>query len=53
MSDDMQRAAAATGETIQQKAAETQDVIETYVRENPMMAALMALGIGYVLGKII
>jgi ElaB/YqjD/DUF883 family membrane-anchored ribosome-binding protein len=56
MSDPPSGQAADAGDAIQRKinqAGDAQDAIEAFVRENPMTAALLALGIGYILGKII
>jgi ElaB/YqjD/DUF883 family membrane-anchored ribosome-binding protein len=44
-----------TGEAIQRRinqASDAHDTIETFIRANPMTAALIALGLGYILGKI-
>jgi hypothetical protein len=35
------------------QAGEAQDQLAELIRENPISAALLALGIGYLLGKII
>jgi hypothetical protein len=43
------------GEAVQRKidqASEAHDQIETFIRNNPMTAVLIAVGNGYVLGKI-
>jgi hypothetical protein len=43
------------GEAVQRKinqAGEAQDQIVEFIRHNPITAALLAMGIGYVLGKI-
>lgn len=43
------------GAAVQRKinqAGETQDQIVEFIRDNPLTAALIAVGIGYVLGKI-
>jgi hypothetical protein len=55
MSDRPEGTVADTGEAIQRKinqASDAHDQIETFIRNNPMTAVLIALGIGYVLGKI-
>jgi ElaB/YqjD/DUF883 family membrane-anchored ribosome-binding protein len=55
MSDQPEGTAADAGEAVQRKinqAAEAHDQIETLIRDNPMTAVLIAVGIGYVLGKI-
>jgi hypothetical protein len=56
MSDRPEGTVADAGEAVQRKinqASDAHDQIETFIRNNPMTAALIALGIGYVLGKII
>jgi ElaB/YqjD/DUF883 family membrane-anchored ribosome-binding protein len=55
MSDRPEGTVADAGEAVQQKinqASEAHDQIETFIRDNPMTAVLIAVGIGYVLGKI-
>jgi ElaB/YqjD/DUF883 family membrane-anchored ribosome-binding protein len=55
MSDRPEGTVADAGEAVQQKinqAGEAHDQIETFIRDNPMTAVLIAVGIGYVLGKI-
>lgn len=55
MSDRPEGTVADAGEAVQRKinqASDAHDQIETFIRNNPMTAALIALGIGYVLGKI-
>jgi hypothetical protein len=56
MSDKAEGAAANAGATVQKKlnqAGEAQDQLVQFIRDNPMSAALVFVGIGYVLGKII
>jgi ElaB/YqjD/DUF883 family membrane-anchored ribosome-binding protein len=56
MSDRPEGTVADAGEAVQQKinqAGEVHDQIETFIRDNPMTAVLIAVGIGYVLGKIV
>jgi hypothetical protein len=56
MSDRPQGAVIDAGETVQRKinqASDAHDQIVTFIRDNPMTAALIAVGIGYVLGKIV
>ena len=56
MSDRPEGTVADAGEAVQRKinqASETQDQIETYIRDNPITAVLIAVGVGYVLGKIV
>ena len=55
MSDKAEGAADA-GATVQKKlnqAGEAQDQLIQFIRGNPLSAALVFVGIGYVLGKII
>jgi hypothetical protein len=52
MSDKADGAAANAGATVQ-KTGEAQDQLVQFIRDNPMSAALVFVGIGYVLGKII
>ena len=55
MSDRPEGTVADVSEAVQQKinqASEAHDQIETFIRNNPMTAVLIAVGIGYVLGKI-
>jgi ElaB/YqjD/DUF883 family membrane-anchored ribosome-binding protein len=55
MSDRPEGTVADVGEAVQRKinqASEAHDQIETFIRNNPMTAVLIAVGIGYVLGKI-
>jgi ElaB/YqjD/DUF883 family membrane-anchored ribosome-binding protein len=55
MSDRPEGKVADTGEAIQRRinqASDAHDTIETFIRQNPMTSALIALGIGYILGKI-
>ena len=56
MSDKAEGVAANAGATVQEKlnqAGEAQDQLVQFIRDNPMSAALVFVGIGYVLGKII
>jgi hypothetical protein len=56
MSDKAEGAAANAGATVQEKldqAGEAQDQLVQFIRDNPVSAALVFFGIGYVLGKII
>jgi hypothetical protein len=56
MSDKAEGVTADTGATVQRKldqAAETQDQLVQFIKDNPISAALVFFGIGYVLGKII
>ena len=55
MSDRPEGTVADVGEAVQRKinqASEAHDQIERFIRDNPMTAVLIAVGIGYVLGKI-
>jgi ElaB/YqjD/DUF883 family membrane-anchored ribosome-binding protein len=55
MSDRPEGTVADVGEPDQRKikqASEAHDQIETFIRNNPMTAVLIAVGIGHVLGKI-
>jgi ElaB/YqjD/DUF883 family membrane-anchored ribosome-binding protein len=55
MSDRPEGTVADAGAAVQQKinqAGEVQDQIETFIRDNPMTAVLIAVALGYVLGKI-
>ena len=56
MSDQAEGAIADAGRKVQQglnQAGEAQDQLAELIRENPISAALLAVGIGYLLGKII
>jgi ElaB/YqjD/DUF883 family membrane-anchored ribosome-binding protein len=56
MSDQTQGAAADAGQTVQRgidQAGEAQDQLVKLIRDRPICAALVAIGIGYLLGKII
>jgi hypothetical protein len=56
MSDKAEGAVADVGATVQKKlnqAGEMQDQLVQFVQDNPISAALVFVGIGYVLGKII
>jgi ElaB/YqjD/DUF883 family membrane-anchored ribosome-binding protein len=55
MSDRPEGTVADAGKAVQRKinqASEAHDQIETFIRDYPMSAVLIAVGIGYVLGKI-
>jgi hypothetical protein len=55
MSDRPEGTVADAGEAVQRKinqAGEAQDQIVDFIRDNPITAALLAIGIGYVLGKL-
>lgn len=55
MSDRPEGTVADVGEAVQRKinaAGEAQDQLVEFIREYPISAALIAVGIGYVLGKI-
>jgi hypothetical protein len=56
MSDKAEAADADAGATVQKKldqAGKAQDQLVQFIQDNPMSAALVFVGIGYVLGKII
>jgi ElaB/YqjD/DUF883 family membrane-anchored ribosome-binding protein len=56
MSDRAEGAIADAGETVQRglnQAADAKDQAARFIRDRPISAALIALGIGYLLGKII
>jgi hypothetical protein len=56
MSDKAEGAVADAGATVQKKlnqAGEAQDQLVQFIQDNPISAALVFIGIGYVLGKII
>jgi ElaB/YqjD/DUF883 family membrane-anchored ribosome-binding protein len=55
MSDRPEGHVADVGEAVQRKInpSDAHDQIETYIRDNPITAVLIAVGIGYVLGKIV
>ena len=56
MSDKVEGVGADARATVQRKldqAAEAQDQLVQLIRDNPISAALVFFGIGYVLGKII
>lgn len=55
MSDRPEGAIADAGEAVQRtvnQAAEAQDQLTQFVRDRPIAAVLIALGLGYILGKI-
>jgi hypothetical protein len=56
VSDQAEGAVADAGRKVQKglnQAGEAQDQLAELIRENPISAALLAVGIGYLLGKII
>jgi ElaB/YqjD/DUF883 family membrane-anchored ribosome-binding protein len=56
MSDRPEGTVADVGEAVQRKinqASEAHDQVGTFIRDNPITAVLIAVGIGYVLGKIV
>jgi ElaB/YqjD/DUF883 family membrane-anchored ribosome-binding protein len=56
MSDRAEGAVADTGEAIQRRinqADEVADEFTTFVRQHPVSALLIAVSVGYVLGKIV
>ncbi|HEX3753537.1 MAG TPA: hypothetical protein VHV26_00540 [Rhizomicrobium sp.] len=56
MSDPTQGAAADAGQAVQtgiNQICDAQDRLVTFIRDNPLSAALVAVGIGYLLGKIL
>jgi ElaB/YqjD/DUF883 family membrane-anchored ribosome-binding protein len=56
MSDPTQGTAADAGQTVQKginQACDAQEQLVTFIRDNPLSAALIAVGIGYLLGKIL
>lgn len=56
MSDKAEGTIADAGQTVQKRinqAGEAQDQLAQFIRDRPISAALIAIGIGYVLGKII
>jgi ElaB/YqjD/DUF883 family membrane-anchored ribosome-binding protein len=55
MTDRPEGTVADAGEAVQRKinqAGEAHDQIETFIHDNPMTAMLIAVGLGYILGKI-
>jgi hypothetical protein len=55
VSDRPEGTVADVGDAVQRKinaAGDTQDQIVDFIKENPITAALIALGIGYLLAKI-
>ena len=55
MSDRPEGTVADVGEAVQRKinaAGDAQDQLVEFIREHPISAALIAVGIGYVLGKV-
>jgi ElaB/YqjD/DUF883 family membrane-anchored ribosome-binding protein len=56
MSDPGQGTAADAGQAVQKginQACEAQEELTKFIRDNPISAALIAVGIGYLLGKLI
>jgi ElaB/YqjD/DUF883 family membrane-anchored ribosome-binding protein len=56
MSDPTQGTAADAGQTVQKginQVCDAQEQVATFIRDNPISAALIAVGIGYLLGKIL
>ena len=56
MSDTTQGTAADAGQAVQKginQACDAQAQLVTCIRDNPISAALIAVGIGYLLGKIL
>jgi ElaB/YqjD/DUF883 family membrane-anchored ribosome-binding protein len=56
MNEQAEKVVADAGEAVQRglnQAEETKDQLSQYIRDNPIPAALVAVGIGYLLGKII
>jgi ElaB/YqjD/DUF883 family membrane-anchored ribosome-binding protein len=56
MSDKAEGAAADAGAAVQREinqAGQAQDQLVQFIQDNPVSAALVCIGIGYVLGKII
>ena len=56
MSDHAEGAVADTGQAVQQKinqASDMQAQLAEMIRDKPIAAALIAVGIGYLLGKIL
>ena len=55
MSDRPEGAIADAGDAVQRKVnqvTETQDHLVRFIRDHPISAALIAVGIGYILGKL-
>jgi hypothetical protein len=53
VSDQAEGAVADAGRKGLNQAGEAQDQLAALIRDNPISAALLAVGIGYLLGKII
>ncbi len=56
MSNQAEGAVADVGQTVQRslnQAGEAKNQLSEFIRANPICAALMAVGIGYILGKIV
>lgn len=55
MTEEAEGAVAGAGQTVQRginQAGDATEQLSQYIRGNPICAALVALGIGYLLGKI-
>ena len=55
MSDNTAGAVADAGRTVQgrlNQADDAKDQLTDFIRENPISAAILAVGLGYILGKI-
>jgi ElaB/YqjD/DUF883 family membrane-anchored ribosome-binding protein len=56
MNEQAEGVVADAGQRVQRglnQAGETKDQLSQFIRDNPISAALVAVGIGYLLGKII
>jgi ElaB/YqjD/DUF883 family membrane-anchored ribosome-binding protein len=56
MSDQAQGAVADAGQTVQRslnQASDAKEQVTQFIRDNPVSAAIIAVAIGYVLGKTI
>ena len=56
MSDHPEGSVADVGNAVQRKinaAGDAQDQIVEFIKENPITSTLIALGVGYILGKVI
>ncbi len=55
MSDKVEGTVADAGRSVQRtlnQAGDSRDQLTQFIRENPISAALLAVGVGYVLGKV-
>ncbi len=55
MSERAEGTVADAGEAVQRKinqASDAQDQLVDFIKDNPLSAVLIALGVGYILGKI-